>query len=323
MNNEALEEWLETSREISWRNFKKQIRFYAPTFAYYKSSHFQPSPDSFPSISITGTVCALNCDHCQGRLLKGMISAKTPEKLMKVCKKIKENGGVGCLISGGCLPDGSVPLNRFTDAMAQIKKNLGLKIIVHAGLIDFETAQNLKSAGVDAALIDVIGSNETIKAIYHIDATVEDYEQSLKALHNSGIPIVPHILVGLHYGKLKGEYKAVSMISKYLPSAIVIIALTTIKGTLMEKVAPPEPEDVMKVLVAARLTMPKVPLALGCMRPLGAHRVKTDTLAVKAGVNAIAFPSEEAIELAMSMGLKTFFYPICCSQIYEDLALNP
>ncbi len=251
-----------------------------------------------------------------------MISAKTPGKLMKVCKKIKKNGGIGCLISGGCLPDGSVPLNRFTDAIAQIKKNLGLKIIIHTGIIDFETAQNLKSAGVDAALIDVIGSDETIKSIYHMDATVEDYEKSLEALRNSGIPIVPHILVGLHYGRIIGEFEAISMISKYDPSAMVIIALTTVKGTKMEEASPPKPEDIAKILVASRLTMAKVPIALGCMRPLGKHRVKTDTLAVKAGVNAIAFPSEEAVELAMSMGLKTIFHPICCSQIYEDFVLN-
>ena len=65
--------------------------------------------------------------------------------------------------------------------------------------------------------------------------------------------------------------------------------------------------------------MPNVPVVLGCMRPKGEHRKQTDILAIKAGVDAIAFPVEEAIELAQSMGLEMTFSSVCCSQIYELL----
>ena len=41
---------------------------------------------------------------------------------------------------------------------------------------------------------------------------VEDYDRSLRALNDSGIPFVPHVLVGLHYGKLRGEFQALKMI---------------------------------------------------------------------------------------------------------------
>jgi uncharacterized radical SAM superfamily protein len=197
-----------------------------------------------------------------------------------------------------------------------------LKVIVHTGLIDVESAKELKCAGVDAALIDVIGSNDTIKSVYNLVATVEDFKRSLDALHKSGLPTVPHVLVGLHYGEVRGEYRAISLISKYAPSALVIIALTTIKGTPMENILPPEPEEISKIIAAARLQMPSTPLALGCMRPLGAHRVRTDTLALKAGVNAIAFPSEDVFKLAKKMGIAPIFHSVCCSQIYEDLVSN-
>ena len=317
--NRKLGEWLEAARRLSWNNFKKHIRFYVPGFAQYKSPYFKSSSKCFPSVSITGASCALACRHCQGKILKTMIPARNPEDLVKVCEKLKAGGCVGCLVSGGCLPDGSVPIDRFVDALSRIKKNLGLKMVVHTGLIDNGTAQKLRTAGVEAALIDIIGSNETIKQIYGLDAGIEDYERSLKALYDSGIPMVPHILVGLHCGEILGEFKAIDMISKYVPSALVVIALTPMKGTPMEGTPPPKPEDVAKVLVAARLKMPKVPMALGCVRPLGPHRIKTDVLAIKAGVNAIAFPSAEAIDLAISMGLKTSFHPICCSQVYEDI----
>jgi len=299
-----------------------KIRFYAPTFAYYKNKYFHSHPNAFPSISITGSFCALNCKHCNGKVLDTMVPALTPEKLFDVCAKLKKNGAVGCLISGGCLPDGSVPLGKFVDAIAQIKKKLGLTVITHTGVIDFSTAKRLKAAGVDAALIDIIGSDETIREVYRLDASVADYELSLRAFHDAGIPFVPHVLVGLHYGELKGEIEALKLVAKYSPSAVIIIAFMPIRGTPMEKVVPPEPEDIARILVSARLMMPETPLILGCMRPKGKHRIKTDLLAVRAGVDAIAFPVEEAIQLAESINLEKSFSPLCCSQIFGDINLK-
>jgi len=314
-----LEQALTMARDISWRNFGKRIRFYAPSFMYYKTDRFCSMPTAFPSISITGSFCALKCKHCSGKVLQTMLSALTPEKLIEVCSEVKGKGGLGCLISGGCLPDGSVPLGRFVDALAEVKQKLGLTVVVHTGVIDFDMANRLKEAGVDAALIDVIGSDETIKEIYQLNVSVNDYDRSLSALHKSGIPLVPHVLVGLHYGKLRGEFNALQMISKYSPSAVIVIALMPIHGTFMQDVEPPSPQDIARVLVATRLMLPKTPLVLGCMRPKGRHRSQTDTWAVKAGVNAIAFPSDEAIRLAESMELETSFSSLCCSQIFEDL----
>lgn len=316
------EEALNLARKVSWKNFGKRIRFYAPSFMYYKTDYFRSSPAAFPSISVTGSSCALKCKHCNGRVLNTMFPATTPEELINLCAKLKTQGAIGCLISGGCLPDGSVPLERFVDAMAKIKRDLGLTLVAHTGVIDISTARRLKEAGVDAALIDVIGSDETIREIYQLKVKVEDYDRSLRALHESGIPLVPHVLVGLHYGKLKGELQALKMISKYAPSAVIVIAFMPIRGTPMEKVNPPAPEDIARVLVAARFMMPQTSMVLGCMRPKGEHRRKTDTLALKAGVNAIAFPAEEAIHLAESMELEITFSSLCCSQIFEDIKLG-
>jgi uncharacterized radical SAM superfamily protein len=296
-----------------------KIRFYAPSFIYYKTNYFCSSPKAFPSISITGSSCALKCKHCNGKVLKTMTPALTPEALFDLCVKMKNNGAIGCLISGGCLPDGSVPIGEFIDAIAKIKKSLGLTVVTHTGVIDFSTAKRLKDAGVDAALIDVIGSDETIQEVYRLDVSVEDYDRSLRAFHDAKIPFIPHVLGGLHYGNLVGELEALKIIAKYSPSAVITIAFMPIYGTPMEKVVPPEPEDIIRILASARFLMPETPLVLGCMRPKGEHRKKTDLLAVRAGVNAIAFPVEEAIRLAESMNLEISFSSICCSQIFTDV----
>jgi uncharacterized radical SAM superfamily protein len=321
-DDRELEEALTSARRSSWKNFGKQIRFYAPSFAYYKTRYFHSSPTTFPTISVTGSSCALKCKHCSGKVLETMLSAPTPNGLIEACTGLKNEGCVGCLISGGCLPDGSVPLDRFVDAIAKIKRDLGLTVLVHTGITKSSTAKALKKAGVDAALIDVIGARETIREIYQLNARVSDYDRSLGALHASGIPIVPHVLVGLHYGKLKGELEALKMISKNSPSAVVIIAFLPVRGTPMENVVPPSPEEIVKVLITARLMLPKTPIALGCMRPKGEHRIKTDMLAVRAGVNAIAFPVEEAIQLAESMGSQVTFSSFCCSQVFRDIPLK-
>lgn len=317
-DNKKLGQALTTARNKSWKVFGRKIRFYAPSFAYYKTRYHRSSPTAFPSISITGRHCALNCKHCCGKVLYTMYPATTPTKLIELCTELKRKGAVGCLISGGCMPNGSVPLEKFVHAIAQVKRNLGLTVIVHTGIIHLSLAKKLKEAGVDAVLIDIIGSNETIREIYRLDATVEDYDKSLGALQKAGVPFVPHVLVGLHYGEIRGELKALETISKHSPSAVIVIAFMPIRGTKMENVKAPSPEDIAKIVVTARLMLPQTPIALGCMRPKGNHRTRTDILAVKSGVNAIAFPAEEAIQLARSMGCETTFSSSCCSQIYND-----
>jgi uncharacterized radical SAM superfamily protein len=125
--------------------------------------------------------------------------------------------------------------------------------------------------------------------------------------------------VGLHYGLLKGEIHALEMISNYDPEAVVVIAFFPIRRTMMESTTPPSPTDIARVIIEARRLLPETPIVLGCMRPLGKHRVATDALAVRAGVNAVAFPEESAIDLAKSLDLNVEFSHECCSQIYEDI----
>jgi uncharacterized radical SAM superfamily protein len=310
-----------TSLERNLSSFRtRKIHFYAPSFMYYNTSYYRSSPTDFPTISITGKGCALNCKHCGGLILETMYPVKSSEELYKLCVQLKDEGAQGCLVSGGCLPNGSVPIGKFIDGIKKVRQELGLTVLVHTGIINKSTAQALKEAKVNSALIDIIGANETIREIYKLDVTVDDYANSLKALQESGIPFVPHVVVGLHYGTLKGELHSLEMIRNYKPSALVTIAFMPIHGTEMETVEPPRPISIAKVIAVARSMFPKTPLVLGCMRPKGRHRIETDTMAIKAGVDAIAFPAEEAVRFAENQGMLLSFSSMCCSQIYADLA---
>jgi hypothetical protein len=310
---------LERASASSWSIFGRKIYFYIPTFLPYASDYNSSKRDLFPSISVTGNSCSLRCAHCNGKMLETMIPVTSGKELVELCRKIDGEGGVGCLVSGGCRPDGSVPIEGFVEALSEVKRQTDLTVVVHTGVLNEETARQLARARIDAALIDIIGSDDTIKEIYKLNARVEDYKSSLKALHNSGVSFVPHVLVGLHYGKLMGEMRALEMIAEYDPSGLIFIAFIPIRGTPMERVVAPDPFDVARVMIAARRLMPNIPHALGCARPTSEHRKETDVLAVQGGINAIAFPSDEAVSKAKSLGLETHFSSMCCSQVYSDI----
>ncbi len=293
---------------------------YSPTaYPYQIKDHTQVSAQNFVSLSVTGTSCSLKCEHCNGHLLKGMEAIVTPENLFDRCLEIKKEGGEGVLISGGSDSKGYVPIERFTKSIQRVKSELGLEIVVHTGLVSEKTAQGLAEAQIDAAMLDVIGDERVSKEVYHLDNGPKKMRQSLDTLEELGIPTVPHVLVGLDYGKLAGEIEALDLIAQGNPAAIVIIALSPLRKTSMEGVNPPAPEDIGRIITIARLGMKEVPLLLGCARPMGNHKIETDKYAILSGVNGIALISQNGVDFAREAGLEPVFLDVCCSLAYKTL----
>ncbi|HHT9119882.1 MAG TPA: radical SAM protein [Candidatus Hypogeohydataceae bacterium YC41] len=290
-----------------------KITFYVPGIKHYETEEFvQKAPSSFLPFSVTGNECALGCDHCKGELLRFMRPTLTPEDLIKRCRETLKAGLNGVLISGGCNIKGRVPLERYFDALRYLKKDLGLKIFVHSGLLDDFQARGLHGAEVDAVLLDVIGSNQTIKEVYHLGATIEDYEASLYVTSRYNIPIMPHIVLGLQYGRLVGEENALDIASHYKLKALVLVILTPLLGTPMEGVEPPNLKDVRSFFAKAKEKLPQTPIILGCARPMGQYKQEVDRLAVEAGLDGIAFPAEGIISFAVDKGKEVSFTESCC-----------
>jgi uncharacterized radical SAM superfamily protein len=249
-----------------------------------------------------------------------MESTITPESLYERCLEIKNQGGEGVLISGGSDSKGHVPLDRFGTAIGRVKHELGLKVVVHTGLVTPETARQLAEAGIDAAMLDVIGDDEVSSKVYHIPDGPRKMRRSLDILEEYKIPTVPHVLVGLNYGRLGGEIEALQMISEGSPSAVVIIALSPVRKTAMENVPPPSPETIGRILSIARLGFPDIPILLGCARPMGQHKIDTDKYAIRSGANGIAMISQEGVDFARAEGLEPIFEDVCCSLAYQTLS---
>ena len=295
----------------------KIINFYLPNAISNKTGLTSLRKKIFQTYSITGHNCALNCNHCEGKILKTMIPTYTPNQLYEKTIQLKKDGGIGCLISGGSNLDGSINFKPFIPIIKQIKQELGLTVFVHTGIINLETAKQLKKAKVDLALIDVIGSKRTLTKL-NLKFELEDYINSLEALQKAKIQFVPHVLVGLDGEELENEFNALRIIANTKPSALVIIGFMPISRTKMEKNQPASPENIVKILITAKLLFPKIPIALGCMRQRGKNRTITELLAIKAGVSAIAFPSKETINYVKTNGYEIHFHPYCCAQSYKE-----
>ena len=57
----------------------REIRFSTPTFKSYSSCDMNGcGKNSFPAFSVTAGGCALDCDHCQAKILEPMIPATRP-----------------------------------------------------------------------------------------------------------------------------------------------------------------------------------------------------------------------------------------------------
>lgn len=297
---------LEEARRISWKTFGKRITFYLPGMFFCDGVK-----GKYPGISITGDQCALSCDHCGGIILKTMIHGANPDELVQKCIRLAKKGNFGILLSGGCTKMGALPWKKFIPAIAEIKRQTNLFISIHSGLIQYDDAARLKEAGVDQALIDVIGNDETYQKVYHVPFGVGEIEKSMEALQKAKLPTVPHVVCGLDYGRINGEERALEMISQFPVEQVVIVSLMNLAGTPMENANPPHAREVAHIITKARTRMPKTPISLGCARQRGDSLM--ETLAIDAGVNRMALPSDDAILRAKHHGLEIRYQKTCCS----------
>ena len=270
----------------------------------------------FPSVSMSGDCCALHCKHCNHTYLSDMQGLTTPDQLIEKCRGFAEQGAVGFLLSGGCDKNGEMlNLRKLLPTIKMIKDETDLVVKLHAGFVDKFLAEAIVSAGVDIASVEVVGSNETIKEIFDFNATVESYCQTLENLDAAGMPfIVPHVCVGLHYGKLLGEFKALELIKQYCsPSVLVMIVFRPTKGTVMEKCTIPSPDDVSVVVKKAKEVFSSVEVSLGCIRPRSKLREEIELAALKAGVTRMEIPSKKTLVAAREMGFTIKNVEACCA----------
>ena len=302
------------------------IRFSTPTFKTYSSCEMEGcGKNSFPAFSVTAGACALMCDHCQAKILEPMIPATHPESLDRAVRTLVASQELrGFLLSGGSNRRNEIRYERYYPVLEKLKRDFPhLKIAIHSALLDASRARAMASAGVDTVMMDVIGADETIREVYHLDRRVADFEATLGALCTTHMEVVPHIVIGLHYGRILGEATALDIVSRHAVHSLVLVVIMPFyakAGTF----ATPDAADVGRIFLEARQRIADRPVLLGCARPPGMHRRVTDAYAVMAGLDGIAYPADGALALATAIGRTAVQEHSCCSiKTGQTIKLHP
>ncbi len=294
---------------------RRPIRFSTPTFKAYSSCELEGcGKNSFPAFSVTAGGCALDCDHCQAKILEPMIPATSPEMLeRKVRDLVATQDLQGFLLSGGSNKRNEIRYERYYPVIERLKRDFpALRIAIHSALLDAPRARAMADAGVDTAMMDVIGAQETIREVYHLERPVADFEATLEALCATKMEVVPHIVVGLHYGRILGEPAALDIVSRHRVHSLVLVVIMPFyakPGTF----ATPDTSDIGRIFLEARQRIPDQQVLLGCARPPGMHRRVTDAYAVMASLDGIAFPADGAVAVAQAIGRPAEQQHACCS----------
>ncbi len=267
----------------------------------------------WPAASLTSTRCERACGHCMGLLLHSMHPATTPEALVAVGRRALAAGAKGMLISGGSDMAGRLPWQEFLGAIS-ILASEGLAINAHVGIVELTTARALKAAGVHQALVELVATEAVARDVLRLAGGLKALKQSLVSCMEAGLEVVPHIIVGL--GEAPGQEQwAIEWLAELKVQRVVVVGFMPLKHTPMAAAPPPSPWRIAEVLARARIAMPSAFITLGCARPRGRLRAATDYLAVMAGVDAVAIPSEGIHEAAQELGIRPEIFPGCCSAI--------
>jgi uncharacterized radical SAM superfamily protein len=219
----------------------------------------------------------------------------------------------GFLLSGGSNRRNEIRYERFLPVIEKLKHDFPyLRVAIHSALLDERRARSMEAAGVDTAMMDIIGARETISEVYHLERSVEDFESTLAALCSTSMEVVPHIVIGLHYGQLLGEANALDIVGRHRIHSLVLVVVMpfyTKPGTFRT----PETGDVGRIFLDARRRLSDRQVLLGCARPAGLHRRVTDAYAVMAGLDGIAFPAEGTLAVAAAIGRPVVQEHACCS----------
>lgn len=283
-----MDELIARAWQVRLANFPKEIQF--------------DFPIKTKAVSVTGTKCGLKCAHCDGHYLKKMVPIDNWQKGI-------DANTTSCLISGGCDDQGKVPILRYLPIIKEIKASQR-RTNLHVGLLDDEEIEKVGIVA-DVVSFDFVGDNETIRDVYGLNKSVEDYIRVYSKLREK-VTVLPHICIGLRGGKISGEYKALELLQKLGVKGLVFIVFAPTEGTKYAKKEAPSLEEVAKLLCRAREDFPQVPIHLGCMRPKGKYRAELDQLALRCGVNKIVQPTSGAINLANQLGLLVKEGEECC-----------
>lgn len=241
-------------------------------------------------LSIKTGGCPEDCAYCpQSALHEDGVKA---EKLMAVenvlaeAKKAKAAGASRFCMGAAW----RTPKERDMEtvcAMIEGVKELGMETCVTLGMLDDSQAQRLKQAGLDFYNHNI----DTSPEYYGQIITTRTYQERLDTLSNvrdAGINVCCGGIVGMGENETDraGLIAALANMPAH-PESVPINLLVRVEGTPLAKADEVRPLDFVRMIAAARITMPKSRVRLAAGREN--MNDETQTLCFLAGANSIFY----------------------------------
>ncbi|WP_338331416.1 biotin synthase BioB [Acetobacter sp. LMG 32666] len=172
-------------------------------------------------------------------------------------------------------------------AMIEGVKELGMETCVTLGMLDDAQAQRLKQAGLDFYNHNI----DTSPEYYGQIITTRTYQERLDTLSNvrdAGINVCCGGIVGMGENETDraGLIAALANMPAH-PESVPINLLVRVEGTPLAKADEVHPLDFVRMIAAARITMPKSRVRLAAGREN--MNDETQTLCFLAGANSIFY----------------------------------
>jgi|GEM_PF-727625 len=223
----------------------------------------------------------------------------------------------GILISGGFDSLGRLPLDeRILPEIKEVKKEYGqgMKVFMHLGFTDRQTAESLYETGIDGVLVNIFSDKHSIEEIYNLKGCGPDmFYKNARLLKEAGLRVSPHLIIGLGDGSLSGEYRSLEEIARSGADSCVFAIAKNLSKHNRFVIPEIKPLDVVKLFEYAKNIMPDIPVILGCARPHGQEFEKMEIELIKFGISVIAFPSGRAIDYAKENNYSFHFEEQCCA----------
>jgi biotin synthase len=214
------------------------------------------------------------------------------EKLMAVEKVLEEArkakaAGAGRFCMGAAWRSPKERDLETVCAMIEGVKELGLETCVTLGMLDDSQAMRLKDAGLDFYNHNLDTSPEYYGEIIST-RTYQDRLDTLASVRDAGINVCCGGIVGMGEGETDraGLIASLANLPAH-PESVPINLLVRVEGTPLAKADEVSPLDFVRMIAAARITMPKSRVRLAAGRENMTD--ETQTLCFLAGANSIFY----------------------------------
>ena len=244
-------------------------------------------------MSIKTGACPEDCKYCPQSAHFSNSTGLQREKLLEVAPvleaaQIAKNEGSTRFCMGAAwrqVRDGE----EFDRVIEMVKgvKNMGMEACVTLGMLNEDQAARLKEAGLNAYNHNLDTSPEYYSEII-TSRTYDDRLDTLQHVRDAGIGLCTGGIIGMGES-LRDRARMLEVLSTMTPhpESVPINALVPVKGTPLEHLEPVTSLELVRMIAAARITMPKARVRLSAGRS-NLNR-EAQLLCIMAGANSIFY----------------------------------